>query len=160
MRKNWWLIGVFFVLIGAITINLFLLIETTTIKRIRDDKLRAIIADRVKLCRDLKEDNRRISVILDEILNKVEKEPKLYQEIKKFRGLAQKAKEWLDENEKLINNILAQRENDNEKDANVVKNLSIIKENFEKTLLIHRLIINVLETILPEMKSPRQEISV
>jgi len=143
MRK-WWPIGVL----------LFVLIGDITIKKIEDSKVEELIAEQIERCQNLKKDNSKISMMLEEILNRLNKEQKLYQEVKKFRALAQKAADLISENEKLINNI------PNEKDIKVVKNnVSQVRENFDKIFLIHRLILNVFAPLF-EMEPPRQEILV
>ena len=136
MKKRRWLIAL-------LVIFCILFVFTDSVGANENEKeFNELIAEQKKVYQSFESENKKISAVLDKILDALNKEQKSYQEVKKFRNLARHAESLLSENEKLLKNVA------NEKDKQILAEMLLkIGNNFTKVSLIHRLLTNILLAI-------------
>lgn len=125
-----------------IALVLFIFIGKIGAEKIQKMEIDDLINEQNEYCQILKSQNKKISDVLDKILNGLRPEQESYQEMKKFRNLAQKAEELIDEIQKLVDGL------PNERDEEILlQDLPKIEEKCNQVGLIHKLLNNVLRAI-------------
>jgi len=141
---------------ALIVVALFAVVGGIGNQVIENEEISELVTEQKKLYQTLKAQNKRFSWMLDEILNRLDKNQDSYKEMEKFRSLARNAEGLIAEIEKLIATIPAER------DIGVLLfNLSEIETKCAEVSLIHRLLDSVLRAIFaPWPKKPPPEIIV
>ena len=138
-----------------ISLILFVLVGQV-INEVNREEIQKLIIQQNGNCKLLKDENKKLSLFLDKILSNLNKEQKLYQEVKKIRAIAKEAEELILKSEKRLEEI-SQEENE----EILLQNFSEINDNLQKAHLIHRFISNLLQAIfapLFEKEVPKETI--
>jgi len=107
------------------------------------ERLKELIIKQTHTCRFLKEENRLISRIWNEMLNYLDESQPFYQEVKKFQAIGKEAEKLIFRSEQRLKEIGKEKSN-----KALLKKLKEVQDDLNKAGFINQFLINVLKLIL------------